>query len=156
MHQYILYTLVDITDTGNLRLPFPFTSKSGELIHNKETLDTAKIQQNNFTTCQQLLQMRANIDHQEGPASQELSVNEMGFGRFYENTQKVWMFSWCVEQADTYASSGDPVGALIDDFDNVPVLAFAKESVTFPTNAFMTKDPQFKNTHFLYGGIQYK
>ena len=61
MHTYRITTLVDITENGVLRSQFPFTTKSGELVHDGDTLTIARNQQANFTTLLQLLQMRSNI-----------------------------------------------------------------------------------------------
>ena len=41
---YCVQTLVDISDPGNLNKTFPFTTESGHLVHDKETLVLAKNQ----------------------------------------------------------------------------------------------------------------
>ena len=61
MYEFYVHTLVDITDNGNLQKAFPFQTKSGDVIHNKETLSIAKNQNSNFNTMLQLLQIRGNI-----------------------------------------------------------------------------------------------
>ncbi len=61
MHTYMVHTLVDITDNGLLRGEFPFKTKSGEVVHDKQSLFIARNQNSNFTTMLQLLQIRGNI-----------------------------------------------------------------------------------------------
>ena len=67
MHEYRLHTLVDITDHGNLKRTFPFTSNAGVLINDKNSLSLAKNQHNNFSTMLQILQMRGNITWEQSP-----------------------------------------------------------------------------------------
>ncbi len=43
MHTYMVHTLVDITDNGLLRGEFPFKTKSGEVVHDKQSLFIARI-----------------------------------------------------------------------------------------------------------------
>jgi hypothetical protein len=62
MHEYRIHTLVDITDNGNLKKQFPFTTESGIKVHDKHTLAIARDQNSNFSTMLQLLQMRGNIN----------------------------------------------------------------------------------------------
>ena len=156
MHKYCIQTLVDISDPGELNKQFPFTSKSGDLIQDKETLALAKNQKSNFTTLIQLLQMRGNIIYSEGPIRSPEIVDKWKMGNFYTGKQNMWFFTWMVEQPDTYREDTDPIGALLQDFDAVPVNAFCKESVTFPANAFLTQDYKFKNTQFTYLGVENK
>ena len=55
MHEYRIHTLVDITDNGNLKRQFPFTTDAGHDIHDKHTLAIARDQNSNFGTMLQLL-----------------------------------------------------------------------------------------------------
>ena len=156
MYKYCIQTLVDISDPGELNKQFPFTTKGGDLVQDKETLSLAKYQKSNFTTLIQLLQMRGNIIYSEGPLRMTTPVDKWKLGNFYSGNQLMWFFTWMVEQSDTYEQDTDPVGSLITDFDSVPVNAFCKESVTFPANAFLTTDHKFKNTQFTYLGVENK
>jgi hypothetical protein len=40
----------------------------------------------------------------------------------------------------------------LDDFHNVPVLSFCKETVTFPLSTFDTQNPKTINTYFSFAG----
>ena len=148
MHTYSITTLVDITENGVLRNQFPFKTKSGELVHDGATLAIARNQQSNFTTLIQLLQMRSNIAWETTPVKQTDPVANWRFGSVFEGRHTIWQFEWQVEQDGVYAFDGDPVGGLIEDFDQIPIINFCKETAAFPRNVFNTLDPQYINTYF--------
>lgn len=150
MHTFCIQTLVDIGNPGDTRRPFPFTSGTGVLVNDRDTLELVRSQQANLVTLRQLLQLRANIMWETDPERSTTKKIENLFGSFYrEGTHNVWGFLWHTEQAGVYNVDGDPVGGLINDFDMVPVNAFCQETVTFPANCFNTTDPKFKNTVFM-------
>jgi len=148
MHTYSITTLVDITENGVLRNQFPFTTKSGELVHDGATLTIARNQQSNFTTLLQMLQMRSNITWEATPVKHTDSVANYRFGTAYEGRHTIWQFTWQVEQLGVYEFDNDQVGGLVEDFDNIPIINFCKETAAFPKNVFNTQDPQYINTYF--------
>lgn len=148
MHTYSITTLVDITENGVLRSQFPFKTKSGELVHDAATLAIARNQQSNFTTLIQLLQMRSNITWEHTPKKQIDNVDNWRFGSVFEGRHAIWQFEWQVEQSEVYAFDGDAVGGLIEDFDQIPIINFCKETAAFPRNVFNTQDPRYINTYF--------
>lgn len=148
MHTFALHTLVDITENGVLKLEFPFTTKSGELVHDRDSLTTARNQQSNFTTLLQLLQIRGNITWEQPPAKIHENTAIWRFGTAYTGRHMIWTFVWQTEQLDVYAANQDRTGQLLEDFDQIPVVNFCKETATFPVSAFMTQDPKTINTYF--------
>ena len=150
MFTYCLHTLVDITENGSLKNTFPFKTKSGELIHDKDRLTIAKNQQLNFTTLLQTLQLRGNILWEHPPIKIHENIANMRFGTDYSGKHFVWNFVWQVEQQDLYVKDQDRYGQLKDDFDIVPVINFCKETATFPASAFITQDSRNINTYFSY------
>lgn len=91
------------------------------------------------------------------PVRSEVILNQNKiFGNHYEGKATMWTFMWETEQQGVYSQDDVPCGSLVSDFDNVPVLIFCKESITFPSSAFITQDLKFKNTQFTYLGIQDK
>jgi hypothetical protein len=159
MYSFAIQTLVDITDNGNLKQDFPFKTLSGDLVHDTYSLNIARNQNANFTTLIQLLQVRGNITWERPPVRSEVVLSQhKTFGTHYEGKATVWTFVWEVEQQDVYNDFEikTPCGALVTDFDYVPILTFCKESVTFPANAFITQDAKFINTQFTYLGTQTK
>jgi hypothetical protein len=157
MHSFAIQTLVDITENGNLKQAFPFKTLSGELVHDAYSLEIARNQNANFTTLIQLLQVRGNISWDKHPIRSEILLSrDNTFGSHYEGKANLWTFVWETEQSDVYNDLETPCGSLVMDFDYVPILTFCKESVTFPTNTFITNDLKFKNTQFTYLGQQAK
>ncbi len=150
MHTFALHTLVDITENGVLKSEFPFTTKSGELVHDRDSLITARNQQANFTTLLQLLQIRGNITWEQPPSKLHENIVNWRFGTAYTGRHMIWTFLWQTEQMDVYAFDADRVGKLIEDFDQVPVVNFCKETATFPASAFITQDTKTINTYFTH------
>ena len=135
-----------------MKQAFPFKTISGEVVHDKTSLAVTRNQNSNFATVLQLLQMRANITWEIPPTRINQSVANMRFGSNYEGKQNSWHFQFFTEQSEVYGSSPDPIEFVTADFDLVPILSFCKETVTFPTNTFLTYDPQSINTYFSYAG----
>lgn len=149
-YEYGLFTLVDISSPGNLRQAFPFVCNTGDLIDGEYSLNIARNQQANFNTVVQCAQLRANIRWEHDPEYKLLNLNHNNsFGRQYQGEHKVWYFRWLVETVDVYIQRSDPVGGLTDDFHQVPINSFCKETATFPLNVFDTQHPEYKNTHFI-------
>ena len=152
MYEYKIHTLIYITENGNLKKAFPFKTICGEVIHDKASLMTARNQNSNFATLLQLLQMRGNITWEAPPTKLNQSVANMRFGSNYEGKQNSWHFQFFTEQADVYGTNPNPVEHITADFDLIPILSFCKETVTFPTNTFITTNDHTINTYFSYAG----
>lgn len=143
MHEYRLHTLVDITLNGNLKKTFPFTSTSGDVIHDKQSLALARDQNSNFNTMLQLLQMRGNITWENPPMRIEApDLANHGFGSFYEGGQTTWHFQFFTEQSGVYGEMTNPTEQLIDDFNLVPVITDCTNTAHFPIQTFITKNLQ--------------
>ena len=157
MYTFTVHTLVDITNNGVLKGDFPFKTKANELIHNKESLFIARNQNSNFATLLQVLQMRGNITWENAPEkTHSLTVNTK-FGKAYEGKHMSWKFTFQVEQEDVYGdASTKNVGSLLEDLNLIPIIAFCKETATFPSNTFITEDDQTINTYITYDGFQNK
>ena len=150
MNTFCIHTLVDITENGSLKKEFPFKTKSGEVVHDKDTLSMAKNQQSNFITLIQTLQLRGNIVWEHPPVKIHENIANMRFGDAYEGKHYIWNFMWQVEQSDVYSLDNDRYGQLNEDFDMIPILSFCKETATFPASAFITSDHRTLNTYFTF------
>jgi len=122
---YKLYTLVDITHTGQHR------SESG-----KETL---RWKEQNFQTLLQTLGIRANISFTNGPMATEVSGRIVGFDT--DEIIRVWRFDFNTDRDDLYEANGDPVGFLIEDFTLVPYIAGLDERMEQQYAVFNPEDP---------------
>ena len=106
MH-YKLYTLVDITNTGQHR-PEP----------GKEEL---RWREQNFQTVIQTLGMRANITYNTKPVFTEVNGRLIGFDT--DEVIRVWRFDFETERDYLFEVDSDPVGFLKEDFHLVPYIS---------------------------------
>lgn len=105
--EYKLYTLVDITHTGQYR-PEP----------GKEAL---RWKEQNFNTVLQTLGIRANVMYTNGPAVTDVRGSLVGFDT--EEIIRVWRFDFSTERDFLYQDlDGNPVGYMVSDFHLVPYI----------------------------------
>jgi len=123
--EYKLYTLVDITHTGQHR-----TEPGKESLRWKEQ---------NFQTVIQTLGIRSNILYSSSPIASEVAGKLIGFDT--DKIIRVWRFDFSTDREHVYESNGDPVGALIEDFTLVPYIAGLDERMEQRYAVFNTEDP---------------
>ena len=123
--EYKLYTLVDITHTGQHR-----TEPGKEALRWKEQ---------NFQTVLQTLGIRANVVFVNGPISSEVAGRIVGFDT--DDIIRVWRFDFSTEREFVYDQGDDPVGALIEDFTLVPYISGLDEAMEQRYAVFNTEDP---------------
>jgi len=123
--EYKLYTLVDITHTGQHR-----TEPGKESLRWKEQ---------NFQTLIQTLGIRSNIIYNTAPIASEVAGKLIGFDT--DKIIRVWRFDFGTDRDHVYESNGNPVGALIEDFMMVPYIAGLDEDMTQRYAVFNTEDP---------------
>jgi hypothetical protein len=123
--EYKLYTLVDITHTGQHR------PESG-----KEPL---RWKEQNFQTVLQTLGIRSNITYSNGPMVTEVNGRLVGFDT--DEILRVWRFDFSTERDFVYELNNDPIGALIEDFTLVPYVSGLDESMTQKYAVFNPEDP---------------
>ena len=123
--EYKLYTLVDITHTGQHR-----TEPGKESLRWKEQ---------NFQTVLQTLGIRSNISYTNTPIASELSGRLIGFDT--DKIIRVWRFDFSTDRDHVYELDGDPVGALIEDFTLVPYISGLDEAMTQRYAVFNPEDP---------------
>jgi len=122
MH-YKLYTLVDITHTGQYR--------------NEPGKENLRWKEQNFNTVLQILGMRANIHYDQSPLVTELKGKLAGFDT--NEIIRVWRFDFSTERDFLYESEEDPVGYLKEDFHLVPYINGLDESMTQNYAVFNTE-----------------
>jgi len=153
-HEYRIHTLVDITDNGNLKRPFPFTTESGAKVHDKHTLSVARNQNSNFSTMLQLLQMRGNITWEQPPQKIDLEMlSYHTFGSYYEGAHSTWHFQFFTEQAGVYGDFTDPTSSLVEDFSLIPVVADCTNTAHLPIHTFVTKEMQGTDRQKIIGAL---
>jgi hypothetical protein len=123
--EYKLYTLVDITNTGQYR-----TDPGKEKLRYKEQ---------NFQTVLLTLGIRANISYRIPPELLEVKGSVVGLPT--DSVVRVWRFDFYTEQDNLYGVHGDPVGYLKEDFEAVPYISNLDECMEQTYNVFVTAGP---------------
>lgn len=122
---YKLYTLVDITHTGQYR------SEPGR--------EQDRWREQNFNTVLQTLGIRSNVHYNQKPIVTEVAGNLVGFDT--DEVIRVWRFDFSTEREHLYESNGDPVGYLKEDFHLVPYISGLDELMEQKHAVFTTTDP---------------
>lgn len=132
MLEFTIYTLVDITATGQYRL------ETG-----KESL---RYQQQNFEMLLQAISLRALPFWDQKPSYQEIDTKKMLFGSKFKGKHTVWTFSFRVEREDAYKEQDHDYVLLLRDLNMVPFIPDLNETAKFQKHVFDTIDPDYKNT----------
>jgi hypothetical protein len=111
--KYCLYTLVDITATGQYR------SRN----------DLERLQQQNFDTVIQTIGLAGNVYYSTGPEIVPADV----FGNAEE---KCWRFEWEMEIDHLFEVGGDELYRLKELFQYVPVITGLTETALFEKPIF--------------------
>jgi len=106
---YSLYTLVDITATGQY----------------KSRNDLERLQQQNFDTVIQTIGLVGNVYYTHAPRIIPADI-------FGNSEQRCWYFEWNMEIEHLFEIDGDELARLKDLFDYVPVITNLTE--TAPIN----------------------
>ena len=124
MHMnYKLYTLVDVTETGEHHGP-----------------DHKQVsQQANWNTLIQVLGLRANPTPKKTISHHADSLRGLGFGTAYKGKNRYWECEFEIEYGEV------PVEHMLEDFDLVPIIANLDETVNLKTAIFSTQNSQTRN-----------
>lgn len=126
MPMYRIISLVDITRTNPGR---------------SETDKLKLSQQANFNSLVQAIGLRSNVEWEQNPIKHTgaLPVPFEGRGTY-------WTWDFYVEREDVFLKDDNPVGLLLEDLHNVPVLSGLEETVNINPAAFQTQGQQ-QNIH---------
>lgn len=147
-----IYTLFDITRTGVLKnytenIP-AFVDDADQLVRNREEWIRSRNQQRNFETLMQIVSLRAQPVMLENPSRLLVdNVQTYGLGPAFEGKQKIWIISFAVEHANVYSIDGNPLGQLIAECHQVPMILGLTETFQ-PQTSFMSTRGINTNTVF--------
>jgi hypothetical protein len=110
---YCLYTLVDITATGQH--------------HGGEKL--ARNQQQNFDTVTQTIQLSGNMYYANTPIKIPAAI-------FRKPDIDCWYFEWTMEIEDLFLKDNDPIAGLKRSFEFVPFISGLTEQAVFDKPLF--------------------
>jgi hypothetical protein len=123
--EYKLYTLVDITHTGQYR--------------NEPGRQKERWQEQNFNTVIQTLGIRSNLTYYQSPMAIEIKGSLIGFDT--DDIIRVWRFDFNTERENVYNKDGDQLGFLKDDFHLVPYISGLDEEMNQKYAVFTTEAP---------------
>jgi len=119
MLTYCITSLVDITRTNP---------------HRSETDSVKLSQQANFNSLIQAIGLRSNVDWEHDPVCHNGALPYPFNGR-----GAYWTWQFTVEREDVFLNSAGPVGLLVEDLHNVPVLTGLSETVDITPPAFQSR-----------------
>lgn len=132
MENIEIKTLVDITNTKIVR------PNQGPALEYD--------QYRNFTTLMQCVGLRCIITYDYTPRVEEIDIKGMGFGSAYKGKHRVWTFTFKPDRVNAYDDDGNPIGLLVHDLHEVPVIKSLTESINIDRAVFFTYESQYKNT----------
>ena len=125
--KFKLQTLIDITHTG-------FRRQDDDRFAYK--------QESNFQTIVQTVGLRANLEFENNPRFEEITVAKIGFGDKYKGKQRVWSFEFEIPYEGAVT-----LDMLEQDFDLIPFIPGLTETAKFEQAIFRTT-PQERNIVF--------
>jgi hypothetical protein len=133
MQEFMIHTLIDITETGKRRKELGF--------------EVEYHQQQNFTMLLQTIGMRVNPHYTSGPTFKTVNIDNIGFGEEYSGEHTVWSFKFYIEFDGGFTdSSGNAHGLLLDDLNFIPIVCQLNETISPKLCVFDTKSSQHRNT----------
>jgi hypothetical protein len=127
-----IQTLIDITNTKVTR-----PNQGSQLEFN---------QYKNYTTLMQCIELRCIVTYDDLPQVEEVNIAGMGFGSAYKGKHQVWTFTFRPDRTAAYEDENNPVGLLINDTHEIPIIKSLTETINIDKAVFFTYESQWKNT----------
>ena len=116
--KFRIETLVDITETKARR------QGDDKFAYKQEA---------NFQTVLQTVGMRVNIEYENSPRFEQLSIGKMLFDDKYKGKQMLWTFDFNIEYEDALT-----LEMLKDDFNLIPIITGLNETIELNKALFKT------------------
>jgi len=137
---YTCVTLIDITKTDAAR---HYSSGMGE---SESDYNIKRNQHRNYQSMLQVIGLRCQPVYLTDPVlhpSEKLT--EIGFGSDYAKGN-IWTFSFGVEQEGIFDLPSQPLGLLLTDIHNVPIITGLTENVNVKISMLDTSNTNTRNT----------
>ena len=134
MHNYIAYTLVDITESN--------------VIRSKHNNSTKYYQQQNFNTLVQSVGLRSQPIEPAVTCLMTQDIAEYGFGKRYQGLHTVWRMDFSIEHSKVFNFNNNEFYYLENDIDGIAIITGLEETVELNTRCFETTDLKNKNIIF--------
>lgn len=132
--EHVLYTLVDITDTG---------------VNNPKGSTMEFRQAQNLNSLIQVLSMRTQPLNIIVTKLENASMSEYKFGSKFKDTHSVWKLIFTTDSQDAYRSGDGKYTHLINDCNNVPMHTELTETIKFNPSSMSTQNKKIKNIYFI-------
>ena len=133
MQSITAYTLFDITETGVIRSfkmdNLPYITKNGTNIKDEKQWRFARQQQSNLEVLLQVMSLRVQLHNIVMQGVLKESLNKHKFNKKFKGKHKVWSLTFEVEQIDALNDGDNPIGALCNDCNHVPMLTNLNETI---------------------------
>ncbi len=133
MQSITVYTLFDITETGVVRSfkmdNVPFTTKSGVTILRELEWRFARQQQSNLEVLLQVMSLRVQLHNIVMHDVIRESLSKHQFDKHFKGKHNIWSLTFDVEQIEALSDDDNPIGALCNDCNHVPMLINLNETV---------------------------
>ena len=141
LNYYTCVTLLDITKTDTVH---HYVNGMGG---SEAEYNVKRNQHRNYQTMLQVIGLRCQAVYLSNPTMfQDEELSEFGTNFINGN---VWAFSFGVEQEDIFALPNRPLGLLLDDMHNVPIITGLTETVNITLAMIDTVNDDTKNTIIL-------
>lgn len=132
MERIQIKTLIDVTPSGVTRFQI-----GKELEIN---------QQKNWITLLQAIELRSLIEFEEPATCDTLDLRALGFGEKHRGTHAMWTFTFSTDRDSCYANEKSPIGFLMDDLHEVPIITNLTETINMNRPVFDTMSRFYRNT----------
>jgi hypothetical protein len=132
MESIEITTLIDITNTNVTR-----ANQGTPLEYD---------QYRNWTTLLQCIGLRCIISYDNNPISDIQDIKGLGFGSAYKGKHRVWRFTFRPDRQGLFDDGANPIGLLLEDLNNVPIIGKLTETINIDRSVFNTDDSIYKNT----------
>jgi hypothetical protein len=131
---YIVYTLIDITDSG---------------VVSPKISDKGYFQAQNLNTFIQSISLRSQPVLSSVTFLDAQDLSNYNFGSNYSGIQDVWVLKFASETADAWKKDSNNVYMLEQDFDKMPIHTILDETANINPEIIDTTSNN-KNTYFNY------
>ena len=110
--------------------------------------DKSALQQQNLNVLIQVASLRSNPMHIDSALLGNQDLTKYDFGEDFGGNQNVWKLVFDIEQQGVYQNKSGPLGGLIDDVHNCPIIDDLMESCKITPAVFDSKNERTKNIYF--------
>jgi hypothetical protein len=109
---------------------------------------SSALQIQNYNTLLQTISLRANPMNIKVDMAGNQNMQDYDFGDNFGGHQNVWFLSFVVEQLEVFGNKSGPIGGLLQDCHQVPVITNLMESAPIHPAVFDTQNSNTKNLYF--------